>query len=175
VRRVGLKAYYGDASRLDTLHAAGAAKAQLLILTIGDAEKAKEIGEMVHKHFPHLQILARSKSRTDAYELINAGFNRVYRETLGTSMDMGADALHLLGFRAYQARRAADAFKKHNEISVRELAPHWGKKNYFEMLRAKIVESETLIQGNLGFRRSVDSAWDNEALREEAKRGELKR
>jgi len=174
VRKVGLKAYYGDASRLDTLRAAGAEKATLLILTLGDASKAKEIGEMVKKHFPHLEILARSKSRTDAYELINAGFNRVYRETLGTSMDMGADALHLLGFRAYQARRAADAFKKHNEVSVRELAPHWGKQNYFEMLRAKINESEAKLQG-AGFRASVDSAWDNEALREEAQRGELKR
>jgi monovalent cation:proton antiporter-2 (CPA2) family protein len=175
VRKVGLKAYYGDASRLDTLRAAGADKAQLLILTLGDAEKSKAIGEMVHKHFPHLQILARSKSRTDAYELINAGFNRVYRETLGTSMDMGADALHLLGFRAYQARRAADAFKKFNEISVRELAPHWGKQNYFEMLRAKIVESETLIQGHSAIKDRVDAAWDNEALREEARTGELKR
>jgi monovalent cation:proton antiporter-2 (CPA2) family protein len=174
VRRVGLKAYYGDASRLDTLHAAGADKAQLLIITLGDAEKSKEIGEMVKKHFPHMTILARSKSRTDAYELINAGFDHVYRETLGTSMDMGADALHLLGFRAYQARRAAEAFKKHNEVSVRELAPHWGKKNYFEMLRAKIVESETLIQGH-SLRGSVDSAWDNEALREEAKHGDLRR
>jgi voltage-gated potassium channel Kch len=174
VRRVGLKAYYGDASRLDTLHAAGADKAQLLIITLGDAEKSKEIGEMVKKHFPHMTILARSKSRTDAYDLINAGFDHVYRETLGTSMDMGADALHLLGFRAYQARRAAEAFKKHNEVSVRELAPHWGKKNYFEMLRAKIVESETLIQGH-SLRGSVDSAWDNEALREEAKHGDLKR
>jgi voltage-gated potassium channel Kch len=174
VRRVGLKAYYGDASRLDTLHAAGADKAQLLIITLGDAEKSKEIGEMVKKHFPHMTILARSKSRTDAYDLINAGFDHVYRETLGTSMDMGADALHLLGFRAYQARRAAEAFKKHNEVSVRELAPHWGKKNYFEMLRAKIVESETLIQGH-SLRGSVDSAWDNEALREEAKHGDLRR
>jgi CPA2 family monovalent cation:H+ antiporter-2 len=175
VRKVGLKAYYGDASRLDTLHAAGAAKAQLLIITLGDSEKAKEIGEMVKKHFPHLEILARSKSRTDAYELINAGFHHVYRETLGTSMDMGADALHLLGFRAYQARRAADAFKKHNEISVRELAPHWGKQNYFEMLRSKIVESEILIAGHSALKDRVDAAWDNEALREEARHGELKR
>jgi monovalent cation:proton antiporter-2 (CPA2) family protein len=162
VRRVGLKAYYGDASRLDTLRAAG-------------AEKAKEIGEMVKKHFPHLEIMARSKSRTDAYELINAGFDRVYRETLGTSMDMGAEALHLLGFRAYQARRAADAFKKMNEVSVRELAPHWGKQNYFEMLRAKINEAESKMQGHGLIGGAVDRAWDNEALREDQERGELRR
>lgn len=175
VRRVGLKAYYGDASRLDTLRAAGADKARLLILTLADAEKAKEIGEMVKKHFPHLEIMARSKSRTDAYELINAGFDRVYRETLGTSMDMGAEALHLLGFRAYQARRAADAFKRMNEVSVRELAPHWGKQNYFEMLRAKINEAESRMQGHGLSGGGVDRAWDNEALREDQERGELRR
>lgn len=174
VRKVGLKAWYGDASRLDLLRAAGADQAELLVLTLSDTEKIKAIGELAREHFPRLRILARSKRRADAYDLINAGFEHVYRETLGTSLDMGADALRLLGFRAYHARRAALAFGKHNEAAVRELAAHWGGDDYFTMLRAKIEEGENLVRGK-SLRERVDAAWDNESLREEAERGTLRR
>ncbi|HEX2613627.1 MAG TPA: potassium transporter, partial [Fibrobacteria bacterium] len=122
-----------------------------------------------------LKILARSKRRVDAYELINAGFENVYRETLGTSLDMGADALHLLGFRAYHARRAAMAFRKHNEAALRDLAGHWGSKNYFAVLRTKIEEAESLVRGGANLRERVDAAWDNESLRDAAAKGELRR
>jgi monovalent cation:proton antiporter-2 (CPA2) family protein len=175
VRKVGLKAWYGDASRLDMLRAAGAEQAELLILTLADTTKVKAIGDLARQHFPHLKILVRSKRRVDAYELINAGFDHVYRETLGTSLDMGADALRMLGFRAYHARRAALAFRKHNEAALRDLAGYWGGKNYFEMLRAKIEEAETLVRGGAALRDQVDAAWDNESLREEAAKGTLRR
>jgi monovalent cation:proton antiporter-2 (CPA2) family protein len=175
VRKVGLKAWYGDASRLDMLRAAGAAQAEVLILTLADTAKIRAIGELARKHFPHLKILARSKRRVDAYELINAGFENVYRETLGTSLEMGTDALRLLGFRAYHARRAAFAFRKHNEGALRELAAHWGSQNYFVMLRAKIEEAESLVRNGTSLKEQVDAAWDNEALRDEAAKGTLKR
>jgi CPA2 family monovalent cation:H+ antiporter-2 len=175
VRKVGLKAWYGDASRLDMLRAAGAEHAEVLILTLADTDKIKAIGELARKHFPHLKILARSKRRVDAYELINAGFDHVYRETLGTSLEMGADALRLLGFRAYHARRSAAAFRKHNEGALRDLAGHWGGKNYFAMLRAKIEEAENLVRDGSTLRERVDAAWDNESLRDEAAKGTLRR
>jgi CPA2 family monovalent cation:H+ antiporter-2 len=175
VRKVGLRAWYGDASRLDMLRAAGAEHAELLIITLQDTNKVRAIGELARKHFPHLKIMVRSRKRVDAYELINAGFDNVYRETLGTSIDMGADALRLLGFRAFHARRAALAFRKHNEEAMRELAKHWGSKNYFAMLRSKIEEAENLVRGGSGLRDQIDAAWDNEALRDEAAKGTLRR
>jgi voltage-gated potassium channel Kch len=175
VRKVGLKAWYGDASRLDLLRAAGADNAELLVITIADTATVRAIGALVSKHFPHLKILARSKRRVDAYELINAGFPRVYRETLGTSIEMGTDALRLLGFRAYHARRSAFAFRRHNETALRELAKKWGSKGYFAALRAKIEEAENIVRGGMSLREQVDAAWDNESLREDAARGTLKR
>jgi voltage-gated potassium channel Kch len=36
LRRIGLKVFYGDATRLDLLHAVGAAEAKLLIIAIKD-------------------------------------------------------------------------------------------------------------------------------------------
>ena len=120
-------------------------------------------------------MLARSRGRAETYELLNAGFENVYRETLGTSLDMGTDALRLLGFRAYHARRAALAFRKHNEGALRELAGEWGGKGYIALLRAKIEEAERLIRGGRSLREQVDAAWDNESLREEAREGTLRR
>jgi monovalent cation:proton antiporter-2 (CPA2) family protein len=175
VRKVGLRAWYGDASRLDMLRAAGAETAELLIITLADTSKVRAIGDMARQHFPHLRILTRSHGRAETYELINAGFENVYRETLGTSLEIGVDALHLLGFRAYHARRAAMAFRKHNEAALHELAKHWGSKSYLAMLRAKIEEAESLIRGGASLREQVDAAWDNEALRDEAAKGTLRR
>ena len=104
LRRLGLKVFYGDASRHDLLDAAGASKAKLLVLALDSPEKTLELVHTAKKHFPHLTILARAADRDDAYALIDAGVTHIYRETLDTSLRMGVDALRLLGFRAYHAR-----------------------------------------------------------------------
>ncbi len=57
------------------------------------------------KHFPHLAILARASDRPDAYDLLEAGVEHVYRETLDSSLETGVQALRLLGFRSFQALR----------------------------------------------------------------------
>ncbi len=52
VRKLGVKVFYGDASRLELLRAAGAEKAKLIIIAIDDEEKGILIVETVRKHFP---------------------------------------------------------------------------------------------------------------------------
>jgi monovalent cation:proton antiporter-2 (CPA2) family protein len=176
VRKVGLKAYFGDASRLDLLEAAGAEKARLLVLAIDNPEKTLEITETVRKHFPRLEVMARASDRTDAYALVNKGVTHVFRETMGTAMDMGFEALRFMGLRGHQAHRAVQAFKDHNEKSFRELARHWGDdKAYFAMMRQKITEAEDLLRDGALPGRQVDHAWDNTPLREAARGGSLKR
>ena len=84
--RFGMKSFYGDASRLDLLEAAGARRAKLFVLAIDDEAKALEIIETVQREFPRLKILARATSRQHAYEIIRLGVNQVYRETLGSAL-----------------------------------------------------------------------------------------
>ncbi len=83
LRRMGFKVFYGDASRYDLLHAAGAAQAKLIIIAIDSAEKRLEMIDTVKKHFPNLHMFVRATNRYDAYDLMNAGVLRVYRETGG--------------------------------------------------------------------------------------------
>jgi voltage-gated potassium channel Kch len=122
--RFGLKAYFGDATRTDLLHAAGASKAKLFILTLADSEKSLRIIESVQREFPNLKILARAVSRQHAYELLKAGVDDVYRETLGSALDLGAKALRDLGFQEAQAERAAKIFKEYDEASLRDLVKY---------------------------------------------------
>jgi voltage-gated potassium channel Kch len=122
LRRFGLNSFYGDASRVDLLVAAGADRAKLFILAIEDEAKSLQIIELVQRHFPRLQILARATSRQHAYELLRLGVTRVYRETLGSALDLSIDALRALGMTERAARRVAEIFREHDEASVREMA-----------------------------------------------------
>ena len=146
LRKLGLKVFYGDASRHDLLHAAGAEKAKILILAVSDHEKVLEIVHMVKKHFPHLNIFARAAGRTQAYNLLEEDVPHVYRETLDTSLRTGLDVLRTLGFRSYQAHRATRTFRHHEVESINELRLlRHDSKEYISLARQKIEDLEQLL------------------------------
>ncbi len=97
VRRFGSKIFYGDAARLDLLHAAGAHKARLLIVAVDDTEAALHIVQHARQHFPQLRILARSRNRQHNHALVAAGADTVIRETLVSSLELAEQALTELG------------------------------------------------------------------------------
>ncbi len=170
LRRLGLKVYYGDASRYDLLLAAGADRAKLLVLALDTPERTLRLVETAQKHFPSLQILARAFDWNDAHDLLDAGVDYVYREALDSSLRMGEDALKLLGFRAYQSKRAALKFLKHDEDSLRQLTEMRQEDRgiYINAARKRIQDLERLLQSDLedeGLER--DAGWDAESLREE--------
>ncbi|MGL5292614.1 MAG: monovalent cation:proton antiporter-2 (CPA2) family protein [Aeromonas sp.] len=120
LRKYGYQVFYGDASRIDLLHAAGAHQAKLLVLSINDPATSLAVIEMVQKHFPHLKILARAQDRPHAHEILRHGVVSVHRETFGSAVDLGVEALTQLGFRANQAWRAGQTFKQHDNWLLRE-------------------------------------------------------
>jgi voltage-gated potassium channel Kch len=124
LRRFGYKVYYGDASRVDLLEAAGARDAQALVVAVDEREKIDEIVETARKHFPNLRLFARAFDRVHAYELINKGVDHVHREVFASSVDMGVDVLQAMGRHPFEAHRAARTFKSHDEKLVRLSAAH---------------------------------------------------
>ena len=151
--KYGMKSFYGDASRLDLLQAAGAARARLFVLAIDDEAKALQIIQTIHQEFPHLKILARATSRQHAYEILRLGVDQVYRETLGSALDLSVDALRELGMDERRARRAAEIFRKHDEASVREMAklPD-DDEAYVSIARKHIENLERALASDLGMR-----------------------
>ncbi|MEK6223254.1 MAG: glutathione-regulated potassium-efflux system protein KefC [Thermodesulfobacteriales bacterium] len=162
VRRFGYKVFYGDASRVALLHSAGAQEAKLFILAIDDKEKALEIAETIKKHFPNLQIIARSFDRRHSYELMNLGVKVIQRETFNSALELGASALKLLGFHNYQAHRAALTFKHHDEKSLVELHEHWGDDEAF-LLQTRLKNQdllELLSSDEEEKEESMDHSWE---------------
>lgn len=169
LRKMGFKVYYGDASRYELLAAAGAEEAKIIIIAIGDAEKRLELIETVKKHFPHLHMLVRAANRYDAYEQMNAGMLHVYRETVDTSVRLGVDAMALLGFRLYTAKRLARTFLKHDENNLKKLASIRNEEEYISTAKKYIEEIELVIQADAKGPSFADSSWDPESIREEVK------
>lgn len=169
LRKMGFKVYYGDASRYDLLHAAGAAKAKIIIIAIDDAAKRLEMIETIKKHFPDLRMLVRSTNRTDAYDQMNAGMLHVYRETLDTALRLGVDAMKFLGYRAYTAQRSARTFFKLDELNMKKLASIREEEQYINTARQLIEELESIIQAdkqNINF--NGDAGWDEDGLIKDA-------
>lgn len=96
-RDFGFEVYYGDGSRLDILHAAGAAEANLIIIAIDDRETCLKIIELAKAEFPLVPVLARAYDREHAIELIHAGVDWQIRETYESSLMLGEKALELMG------------------------------------------------------------------------------
>ncbi len=173
LRKLDLEVYYGDASRLDLLRSAGADEAKVILVAIDDHARAIDLIETIRKHFPHLTILARARGRVEAYEVLETGVRQVYRETLDTSLRMGVDALRALGVRAHHAHRAAQKFRRHDEVSLRELAAlRHDRGQYLSAAREHIRFLEETMQQDLTQSDDFkDLGWDAESLRREADSG----
>ncbi len=122
VRSFGHKVYYGDAARMDLLETAGIDEVDLLVLAIDDHARMLKTIHQVKRHHPQIKILARAAGRREAAELIHAGADHIERETFDSALSMGRKALSLMGFRAYQAQRAAQLFKHHDKKSLYALS-----------------------------------------------------
>ena len=120
VRRFGNKVYFGDASKLELLRAAGAARAKLFVLAIDDMEASVKTAEAVLRHFPNLTIVARARNRRHEHFLKDLGVEHVYRETLLSSLLMGERVLTGIGVDTDRARHVVELFRERDEKLIRE-------------------------------------------------------
>jgi monovalent cation:proton antiporter-2 (CPA2) family protein len=169
LRRLGLKVYYGDASRVDLLHAAGAGRARLLIVAVDQPDKTLELVRTVRRHFPGLPMLVRTHGWRDSYAVLDEGVAGVYRETLDSALRLGTDALAALGVPHYQAVRARRSFRRHDERNLRELATlRHDADRLLEGARQRITDLEQRIKAEEdGLAREKDLGWDAQSLIEE--------
>lgn len=163
LRSYGFKVYYGDATRLQMLRTAGADQADLLVLCLDKPEDNRFIAELARQHFPHIKIFVRAQNRVDAYYYLNHGIENIYRETLGTAVDMATDILQETGMRKYAARRLGKRFTIIDKLSVRRLAKEQLKdKATFTTHDAFNREEELLADDNISF----DENWTEREIAE---------
>lgn len=161
LRSYGFKVYYGDATRFQVLESAGLKDAKILALCLDDPEDNKYIAELVREKYPEIKIFVRAKNRNDAYYYINHGIENIYRETLGTAVNMAVDLLHHNGMRKYAARRIAKRFTLIDKASVRRLADMDENDTSFTVKDSILREQELLAYDNMNFE-SHDFVEDEE-------------
>lgn len=150
LRKFGFKVYYGDASRFDLMRAAGAEKATLIIIAMDTPEQCLQMVSTVKSNFPHLKILSRAYDRKDAYDLMEAGVDNIYRETLDSSLRLGADALKMLGFKSQTCDRAARIFLRHDEEALKDMIKDRTEaSSYRDLTTERITELEEMILNDI--------------------------
>jgi glutathione-regulated potassium-efflux system ancillary protein KefC len=125
LRKLGYKVFYGDATRLDLLTAAGASQAKLLINAIDDVDENLALTDLVRDQFPALPILCRARNVAHFVELRARGVSVVERETFESALRIGRHALEALGLDRFRAREVADTFRRHNTSTLEALVPHF--------------------------------------------------
>lgn len=143
VRRFGNKVYYGDASRLDLLRAAGAATARVLVLALDDVEASVRTAMLARAQFPNLRIFARARNRQHAFALMDAGVTVIVRETYGSSLEMAGRVLEALGATPATARETVRRFRAHDEQT---LAAQYAVKEDESKFRATTVEAAQQLE-----------------------------
>jgi glutathione-regulated potassium-efflux system ancillary protein KefC len=121
LRKFDMKVFYGDATRVDMLESAGAARAEVLINSIDDPKANLALTELAKEHFPHLRIIARARDIDHYIQLRQAGIDAPERETFEGALKSGRMALEALGLGAYEARERADMFRRFNVRMVEEM------------------------------------------------------
>ncbi|MCA0199513.1 MAG: monovalent cation:proton antiporter-2 (CPA2) family protein [Proteobacteria bacterium] len=156
VKRFGAEIYYGDASRLELLRAARAESAQILVLAIDDVEASLRTAETVARHFPHLQIYARSRNRQHTHRLMDLGVRVLRRETFLSALDLTKEVLRGLGVSAKEAERTVKTFQEYDE---RRLAEHHTHYNDEEKMRG-LAKSAAKELEEMFMRDAIEQAAD---------------
>ena len=124
IGRFGFRAYYGDATRPDLLHAAGIDEAKILVIAIDGKDQITELVHYVHKNHPHVHIIARAVDRTHVYDLWFAGCRDIVRETYDSSLRMGRSAYEALGHSRAKSDAMTDAFNEMDRKGMIAAAEH---------------------------------------------------
>lgn len=137
----GFKVYYGDGTRLDVLHASGAAHADAILVCVDDAAAADRIVEIARHEFPLAKLYVRAFDRGHVIRLVNAGVEFQVRETFESALQFGEQVLRGLGFAdAEVVETMADVRRRDTERLELQLAG--GIKAGRALLRGNVTTPE---------------------------------
>jgi CPA2 family monovalent cation:H+ antiporter-2/glutathione-regulated potassium-efflux system protein KefB len=108
----GFKVHYGDGTRLDILHAAGAHEARLIVIAVDERDAILKIAKLAKAEFPLVPVLARAYDRVHASELIHAGVTWQIRETFESAVLLGMHALEVLGVPEQERATVLEDFRR---------------------------------------------------------------
>jgi len=93
----GQSVVFGDAARLQSLMAAGLARASAVVVSYHDTPSALKILHLVHSHAPTVPVVVRTIDDADFERLRAAGATEVVPEAIEGSLMLASHALALVG------------------------------------------------------------------------------
>lgn len=114
-REYGFKVHYGDGTRLDILHAAGAGQARVVLVCVDKAEDATRMTELLKAQFPGVPVLVRAVDRRHSLNLIRAGADLQVRETFESAVVLGEAALAKLGVESTEVEQISVRLRARDE------------------------------------------------------------
>lgn len=115
LRKFGFQGYYGDASDVELLRAAGAEKARMIIIGVANVDVCLDIAQKVKRHFPQLKMFVRARNRRHAYELDKIGVEYFRRDVFDAALIMAQEVMVNLGFKRARIQMKARQFAEHDE------------------------------------------------------------
>ena len=157
LRRFGLSAYYGDATRPDLLHAAGIEEAKVLVIAIDNKQAATELARYMHEHHPNVHVIARAIDRWHVYDLWSAGCRDIIRETYDSSIRAARSTFEALGHSREKAQKLVGVFEAFDRRTMLETAqafiesedPHADDSEYSRLVRENLEAWEADLKASM--------------------------
>lgn len=96
-RTKGMNVFFGDASQLEILNAAGTSRARGAVITIDQPATADHIVTTLQEFFPELPTFFRARDLPHSRRLETEGATRAIPETLEASLQLGGIAMTFMG------------------------------------------------------------------------------
>ena len=110
-REQGFSVYYGDASNIKVLQAAGAAKAVMIVIAMDDPSQFSNMIPLIRQYYPDMPIYARAKDRADCAKLTAQGASMAISETLETSLRLAEVILNKTGLQVDKVNGVVESFR----------------------------------------------------------------
>jgi monovalent cation:proton antiporter-2 (CPA2) family protein len=125
LRTFGFKVFYGDATRLDLLHAAGIEQACMLIIALADESKVARLVTEVREKYPKVRILVRAKDYGHRFELLKLGIEAedMVHEQMHSALALATRALQALGKPAAAMEEAAQRWRRYDDETMHLIVP----------------------------------------------------
>jgi monovalent cation:proton antiporter-2 (CPA2) family protein len=110
-RAQGFPVFFGDASQVKVLQAAGAERAKMLVIALEEPEKVDRLVFLTREAYPNMIIHARARDRQHCADLISQGATTTVSETLEISLRLTEETLLCSGVDRAEVTRVINAFR----------------------------------------------------------------
>lgn len=146
VKKFGSKIFFGDATRLDLLRAAGIEHAEILLVAVDVEEDSLKIAHLVSEHFPHIKLVVRAHNRATVRQLVDIENLSYIREVFASGLDAAKVVLKDFGFDERQASKMCDIFERHDKhLLTQSINKSNDMPNLIEISKKGRAELESLF------------------------------